>query len=344
MKKFISIFVCLVISAFSGTTVYASELPIVEVSDLLYSYEDMQEDLSELKERYPDRMETSVLGTTLDGREIVEVILGKKEASYHILIQATIHAREYMNSVLAMNQIEDYLRYYYERSYEGVPWSELYEDVCFHIIPMANPDGVAISQTGISGIQKEELRTQLLECYENDAANGRGQQSQEAYFVNWKSNARGVDLNRNFDRDWEEYIGTGYPSFEKYKGTSAASEIETQAILAVDEKYTLSCCIAYHSYGNIIYWDYGSTGEVLEADRKLAECVHSVTQYPLYSTVAAATDSAGCSDYFVLERGIPAVTIENGGVSCPLPIEEYYSIYTANQDLWPALALMYFER
>ena len=104
----------------SGTfTIKASEIitPIVQVSNLKYSYDQMQQDLAALQERYPGQMVVDSLGTTADGRDITEVILGDVDAEHHILIQATMHAREYMNTVLAMNQIEDYLSGLENRSY-----------------------------------------------------------------------------------------------------------------------------------------------------------------------------------------------------------------------------------
>lgn len=319
----------------------ASAEPVVQVSNMSYSYEQMQTDLEILKKMYPDKIHTNSLEVTADSREITEVILGQEDAPCHILIQAAIHAREYMNTLLAMNQIEDYLRYYDERSYENCLWSELYKDVCFHVIPMANPDGTAISQLGIQGIHDSAIQDMLLECYNNDSVNGKGSGDMDLYFRTWKSNARGVDLNRNFDIGWDVFVGTAYPSTDRYKGTEAFSEPETRAILEIAQKYQLACCISYHSFGNLIYWNYGSDGEVLEADRKLAECVSNVTQYELHSTIQDAADSAGCSDYFVLKLGIPAVTIENGGTECPLPVEEYQPIYERNQNLWPALAYLY---
>lgn len=315
--------------------------PVVEVSDQKYSYEQMQQDLYILKERYPEKMEIQSLGMTADGRDITEVILGEIGADHHILIQASMHAREYMNTVLAMNQIEDYLRYEEDRRYDGILWKELYQNVCLHVIPMVNPDGVMISQEGMSAIKDEVLKEQLEQCYESDRTIGRGEQDRERYFRMWKANAKGVDLNRNFDAGWKEYIGSRMPSADCYKGMSPASESETRAVLSVAEKYTLDCCVAYHSFGNLIYWNYGSQGEILDADQQLAKCVSDITGYEMVSTVQDSTDAAGCSDYFVLKLGIPAVTIENGGCECPLPIEEYQLIYQKNQDLWPALAYMY---
>lgn len=317
------------------------DAPVVQVSNLQYSYEQMKQDLEILQEKYPEQIQIESLGTTVDGREILEAVLGNVNAEHHILIQATMHAREYMNTVLAMNQIEDYLRYSEERSYNGKSWSELYKKVCFHVIPMVNPDGVTISQKGVDGISDAVLKSQLEDCYQQDLVSGNAYSDSRQYFALWKANARGVDLNRNFDAGWEEYTGAANPASECYKGTSPASEAEVQAILSVSQNYDLDCCIAYHSFGNLIYWNYGSQGEVMEADQRLASLVSGVTGYEMHSTIQDATDAAGCSDYFVLKLGIPAVTIENGGSQCPMPVEEYQPMYQRNQNLWPALAEMY---
>ena len=316
-------------------------VPIVQVSNLKYSYDQMQQDLAALQERYPGQMVVDSLGTTADGRDITEVILGDVDAEHHILIQATMHAREYMNTVLAMNQIEDYLSGSENRSYADQTWKEIFENVCLHVIPMVNPDGVTISQDGVDGISDDNLKSRLEECYQTDLANGKGSSDITQYFRTWKANAEGVDLNRNFDAGWDTYIGASGPSTECYKGTAPASEPEAQAVLSVAQNYDLDCCIAYHSYGNLIYWNYGSQGTVLDADQRLAQCVSDVTGYEMHSTVQDSTDAAGCSDYFVLNLGIPAVTIENGGSECPMPIEEYQPMYQRNQDLWAAVACLY---
>lgn len=50
------------------------------------------------------------------------------------------------------------------------------------------------------------------------------------YFNNRVNGSRGVDLNRNFDYKWNEYLGAN-------KGDSAASEFETKCIQSVLEEY-----------------------------------------------------------------------------------------------------------
>ena len=83
----------------------AAETPIVQVSNLKYSYEQMQQDITALKERYPEQMQVNSLGTTADGRDVTEIILGDINAEHHILIQATMHAR-YSDEYRQIEQIE----------------------------------------------------------------------------------------------------------------------------------------------------------------------------------------------------------------------------------------------
>lgn len=300
-------------------------LSVAEPGELPYSYMQMKADLKKLKKEFPNNMRIEVLGRTADNRGILEISLGDMDAKYHILIQAAIHGREYLNTVLVMSQIENYLRN---------QDNEVYNNICFHVIPMANPDGVTISQAGLDGIKNQELRDGVLSCYKQDFADGRAGMEQAEYFRRWKANARGVDLNRNFDCGWQDYGGTVHPSSEGFKGEAPASEVETKAILSLTDIYRIDCCIAYHSSGNLIYWDFGSEGEVYRKDKKLAECVSEVTGYPMISTISDAADSAGCSDCFVLKKGIPAITIETGIGSCPLRQEESPLIYRQNREVW----------
>lgn len=317
------------------------ENDIVSMKNALYTYEQMMGDLNHLEDRYPDRISIVEAGVSLDGRKIMEVILGNQKSPNHILIQASIHGREYMNTLLAMGQLEDILKNYENGSYHGVSLNSLFDNVCFHILPMTNPDGVTISQRGPEGIRDSILREQLENCYQNDLANGEAGSSREEYWRRWKANARGVDLNRNFDSGWEAYQSVTYPSSDHYKGEKPESEPEVQAILRLVDEYPIVCTIAYHSSGEVVYWDYGSGGNILEADRKLADLVSAITGYSKESSVQSEQDAAGCSDYFVLERGIPSVTIENGSGECPLSMEEFDSIWNSNSQLWPALAKQY---
>ena len=68
--------------------------------------------------------------------------------------------------------------------------------------------------------------------------------------------------------------------------------------------------ISYHSQGGVVFWDFGSEGEVHEKSEELAKLTANLLGYAL--DAADSQDGAGCSDYYVLEKGIPATAIENG--------------------------------
>ena len=306
-----------------------------------YTYEQMMEDLEEMSAAYPSLITVNICGTSLDGRAIPEAIIGNRESTKHIFIQASIHAREHINTLLAMAQIEQLLVHHADGVYVDASYDELLSQVCFHILPMSNPDGVTISQMGIDGIRDEGLKEILRGCYQNDLDNGRTSSDIDSYWRKWKANARGVDLNRNFDAGWETYEGVSYPSSDHYKGDAPVSEPETQAIVNAVHACGAVLTISYHSTGSLIYWDYGSNGEVYEADAMLANIAQAITGYSAVSSVQSSQDAAGCSDYFVLKEGTPSVTIENGYSECPIGIEEFPSIWNSNAELLPALALNY---
>lgn len=276
-------------------------------------FERMYPALLTLENEYPDQVKINVLGTSADKREIWEVKIGEEYANNHILIHGAIHGREYMNTELLFWMMHTYLKNIKQ---------EEYEQVCFHILPMANPDGVCISHEGPDAIRDRSLQKTIWECYKRDLEEKREFVDAEMYFKKWKANARGVDLNKNFLYGWKEYQGKIYPSYAFYKGEMPGSEEETKAILKIAKMQKFCCTVAFHSSGNLVYWDYGSTGKVFKQEKRLAQLIHSLTGYPILSTIEQKTEKAGCSDYFVRCCSVPSVTIETGSAECPLPEKE----------------------
>ena len=78
-----------------------------EISDL-YTYKEMQRDLSQLQGRFPEvPIEVESLAQTIDEREVYHIVVGEESASKHILITGAIHAREYITAQLVMKQLLD---------------------------------------------------------------------------------------------------------------------------------------------------------------------------------------------------------------------------------------------
>ena len=175
--------------------------PIVKPVDK-YSYEQMDRDIQALKNRYPNQMTVNVIGQSADGRNLYDIIIGNPSASEHILFQGAIHAREYINVPLMMQQLEYLLACQNTGTFEGKSLSEMLGQTAVHFVPLVNPDGISISQSGDGAIRSPELKAQIRACYELDTAEGRTTADYDTYLRRWKSNGRGVDLNHNFDAGW----------------------------------------------------------------------------------------------------------------------------------------------
>ena len=329
---------------------YLSEMPadgtdIVGTDTVEYTYEDVAKDLYFLTVRYPDLVKVRVCGESVDKRAIYEVVLGNEACDNHIEIHYAMHSREYINTLLAMRQIEEYLKNAAGGgTYNGASIRDLFSNVCIHLLPMANPDGEMVSMGGLDTLRLESSRGVVHWCWESDTLLGRTSADLDTYLRTFKANAHGTDLNKNFDVGWEGYSdGVPVPSTDCYKGPHAASEPETQAILKVAQDNPTRCVIAYHSAGCVIYWNYEVEDELLlNADRNLAAGLAEVTGYP--TAISTKYDShlaGGCSDYFMWTAGIPAVTIETGQGTCPLTIYEFPAIWESNKNVLYKLAEMY---
>ena len=131
----------------------------------------------------------------------------------------------------------------------------------------------------------------------------------------WRKNRRdngrlqgaGVDLNRNYDTNWDMDGGASrMPGSETYKGPYAASEPEVQALTAYFLKQArVVGAIDFHSFSQLILRPYGHTRDlpphedhlktVGDTMRDLIRDVHgkqytSIASIGLYPTTGTASD------------------------------------------------------
>ena len=128
--------------------------------------------------------------------------------------------REYINPYLVMEQLEQMLECYECGSFHGRSYRELLDGVAVHIVPMVNPDGIAVSQFGEGGLRSPELVQVLQACYAYDTASGRTKSSYAGYLARWKANAHGTDLNKNFITGFGSDAKTLLPSYAGYPGAA----------------------------------------------------------------------------------------------------------------------------
>ena len=213
-----------------------------------------------------------VLGKSVLGREIRRYRFGENAK---ILLCAGVHAREWITVLLAVR----------------LALKE--KDACFDLIPCLNPDGTELAVNGISSVNDEKIRKNLIKV------NG-GED-----FSLWKANARCVDVNVNFDADWGEGLkNVTSPAPGNYIGRYAGSEPETQAaVKALKKNYALVTC--YHSLGEVVYWGYESNFRHYKEAKEYAE-------YLGYGLMRSEYSSGGMKDYYALNYDGLGLTAEVG--------------------------------
>lgn len=290
---------------------------IVHTGHQKYSYKEMKGDIESLQKKYHGIVNANVIGKSEDGRNIYDVVVGNEKASKTLLVVANLHAREYMTSQLCMDQIE----YYLENYYAGESWKKTFDRIAVHYIPMANPDGTTISQYGIKAIRSASLRKKLYKM-------NRGASTKI-----WKSNARGVDLNRNYPVRFRHQGKRGNMG---YSGPKACSESETRAIKRLTDRltsrYNLQGVVSYHAMGSIIFGGSGLGGKLQKDTDKLYYQTRRITGYA--SAASYHSSSGGDGNYLTYIHNIkrvPGITLEIGRITCPGPAWEYPSIWKRNK-------------
>lgn len=307
----------------------ASEAAGTDLSDLrvsltpsVYTYDDMESDLLRISEALPGRTQLSSLGETFDGRKLYDLVIGDPDAPVKIMFNASIHAREYLTTQLLMLQTVDFLR-----AYADDP--SLLKDTNIHVIPMVNPDGVSISQMGMDGLRTEKARESVREIAKLDGAGDMG-----SYLRAWKSNAQGVDINRNFDALWEQYNDhLGHPSADHYKGESVGCVPESKALIDLTKTCAFARTVSYHTQGGVIYWYFGQEGELRTKTREFADRIAGLTGYPEDADYQNL-DPAGYKDWAISKMGIPSLTIEVGTGSSPVDPAQIESVWDQNRRVW----------
>lgn len=298
---------------------------IVSADDSTYAYDEMLKDIELLLERYPKHLQLVETAESTLGYDIPILLMGNPEAEYKILIQASIHAREYPSTAALMKQLEVMLYHIDEPNSSGETYGEMLSRVAYYIIPMSNPDGVLLSQMGEIFIEDEDMRRQVLDIR---ADNVQDPDSDEyaRYFELWKANINGVDLNRNFDANWDMVNDrVGKPAGRNYKGPEVFSEIESQLIKKYVDMDDVKVTVSYHTSGNMIYWWYDQQDEFRYVCIDMAKAIGNKSGYQLMGVGESRYSHGGVKDYGVME-GKPGITYEIGKYVSPIPpISVYYA-------------------
>ncbi len=261
-----------------------------------YTHTQLLLDAAALAQMYPALISTSDIGQSVEGRELLLLRLGK--GAREIVLTGTIHGNEYFATGFLMYMVDRYAYgYAMNERYNGYSYRALLDAVTFVIVPMLNPDGVNIAQNGPDAAQ--------------DPAAVRAMSMQGARYNEWKANANGVDLNRNFPLLWSNYNHITKPSARYYVGPAAASEPETQAVIGLLESTEYWMLADFHCYGEIIYWadNYNGTTDEYAA---IAHRIMDEIEYGDAGMEDADSFAGYLQNYARATSGRFAMTVEVG--------------------------------
>jgi len=203
-----------------------------------HTYAETESMLTSLAATYPAIAQRTVIGTSLQGRNITSLKIsdnvGVDESEPEVLYMGNHHARELMSVEMPLLFAE-----YLLQNYNVDPTITGYiTDREIYIVPMVNPDGHYYVQLNHAGSSSTWWR-------KNRRDNG------DLTF--------GVDLNRNYGYQWGyDNVGSSpVTSSLVYRGTAGFSEPETQVIRDFVNGREFVAWLSYHSYGELLLYGWG---------------------------------------------------------------------------------------
>ncbi len=277
------------------------------------TYRRLQEAIYCLRGEYP-ALKVYPIGRSTLGRGLFALTLGEIQRS--ALYVGAVHGSEWLTALLLMRFCEDVCMALKEhRPLAGMDITHMLEGNSITIIPCLNPDGVEIAIDG-------------------PCTAGRYAQRVAAMWpdrrVIWQANARGVDLNHNFDAGFEELRqleikdGITGPGPTKYGGPAPFSECESRALAGFCRSNAIRQSYAFHSQGEEIYYKYGE--HTPTRSRLIAQVLGASCGYRV-ATPRGTASHGGFKDWFIDKLHRPGFTFEIGRGRNPLPIAELEPIY-----------------
>lgn len=178
-----------------------------------------------------------------------------KEDEPEILFNALHHARE----PLSLSQLIFFMYYICENYSINPEIKNLVDQIEMYFVPIVNPDGY------------------IYNFSTNPDGGGF-----------WRKNRRenggntfGVDVNRNYGFGWG-YNNSGSsanPSSDVYRGPSAFSEPESQALRDFCKEHQFKFAMNYHTYSNLLVYPWGYLGKNAKDSMAFQEISRNLTTF-----------------------------------------------------------------
>lgn len=288
------------------------------------------ETIRELVKTYPFAR-SEVLTTTAYGRPLRTLVIGR--GGRKVIFTAAHHANEWITATLLLKFAEDLCEAIaFGGDLYGIPARLFQANVTIYMVPMVNPDGVAL----VTG----ELEKGSIACLA--ARKIASRYPKVAFPEGWKANLLGVDLNLQYPAGWlmartikfrQGYVS---PAPRDFVGVSPLSQKETKALYGYTEYLSPALVLAFHSQGGVIYWKYKDIF-VPGAEELVREFARLSGYLP--ADTPAESSYAGYKDWFISRYKRPAFTVEVGRGTNPLPLNQFPEIYRDNLGILTTAAL-----
>lgn len=284
---------------------------------LLPADESGREKMTECILRNHPGVSSVPIARSILGRQIDSFSIGSGKR--YVLILAAHHALESITANLAYLLIDRLLSLGESCNHYGFDCKLLLSKYRFIVVPCVNPDGIELR---LHGASESPLYDRQMRMSGGD-------------FTSWQANARGVDLNHNYDLGFFEYKKIERergiePGPTLYSGEYPESEPESRAIASLVRTLMPSLVVSLHSQGEEIY-AFPRTKRV----ERMAGWLSSMTGYTLAIPTGTAAYTGLCD--YTASLAIPSFTLEVGRGRNPLSEEQVTDVFLRT---WKALVLL----
>lgn len=266
--------------------------------------------LNQLLREYPF-IESEPIGCSVLGKAIPLLRIGKGLCKIHV--NAAMHANEWITAPVLLRFVEQYARSLVSSQGRwGDEAHQWWNKYTLFAVPMVNPDGVDLSQ---SGIERGQPWADELIRWNGGSVD----------FSRWKANIRGVDLNDQFPANWEEERirrGKCHPAASDFGGDFPLSEPESAALAELTKRESFDYVVSLHSQGREIYWNY--RGYEPPESEGIANRLAIASGY---EAIKLSGSDAGYKDWYIQQYRRPGFTVEAGFGINPLPPQDFEKIY-----------------
>ena len=246
---------------------------------LTYPTADTVQNQNDVKNELPaaeENKEESVLGKSVENRDIVAYHYG--DGDTEILFIGGIHGGYSWNTALVAYETMDYLK----ANLDAIP-----ANIKVTVIPVLNPDGLAKVAGTAGRFTAEDVS------------------SSQTVQTSGRFNANGVDLNRNFDCDWQSK-GT-WQKTSVSGGDGVFSEPESVAIKNYIEAQRPKAVVVWYSAAGGVFASSCHEGVLPETDT-ITNTYAKASGYPAYNNFDFYQITGDMVNWLAKEK-IPAISV-----------------------------------